>query len=246
MKFSVITVCYNAADIITATINSVLCQSYHDFEYIVIDGKSTDGTVEKISQYLDRIKWISEKDKGIYDAMNKGISFAMGDYVIFMNAGDMFYDSNVLNNVAEQTVENPDVDVLYGNAMLISAKKTKLYKPGPLYKLERGMIASHQSTFVKTSVLKKRPFNIAYRYAADYDQLSALYLSGYCFRYIDVTVANVTIDVGCTYSNFAKSKKEVFEIQRRRGRKDAWAIFLYEVSRFYVIIMYNNLKGLLK
>lgn len=246
MTFSVVTVCYNAVDTIESTINSVLCQLYCGFEYIVIDGKSTDGTLELIKQYSERIKWVSEKDSGIYDAMNKGISLATGDYLIFMNAGDVFYDSYVLGKITSRIALSSHVDVLYGNAMLISVDKTKLYTPAPLHKLRKGMITSHQSTFVKTDVLKQMLFDTRYRYAADYNQISALYLSGFSFIYTDVTIAKVRVDVGCTYSNFVKSKKEVFEIQKQRGQKDAGIIYLYEVTRFYMVIIYKKIKGLFK
>lgn len=100
MKISVVTVCYNAADTIEKTMLSVLNQTYHDIEYIIIDGGSTDGTVEIIRKYADRIAyWVSEPDKGIYDAMNKGIKVATGEWINFMNAGDEFYDKNVLTNI---------------------------------------------------------------------------------------------------------------------------------------------------
>ena len=100
MKISVVTVCYNAADTIERTMLSVLNQTYHDIEYIIIDGGSTDGTVDIIRKYADKIAyWASEPDKGIYDAMNKGIKVATGEWINFMNAGDIFCDKNVLTNI---------------------------------------------------------------------------------------------------------------------------------------------------
>ncbi|RHJ54940.1 glycosyltransferase family 2 protein [Bacteroides sp. AM10-21B] len=100
MKISVVTVCYNAADTIERTMLSVLNQTYHDIEYIIIDGGSTDGTVDIIRKYADKIAyWVSEPDKGIYDAMNKGIKVATGEWINFMNAGDIFCDKNVLTNI---------------------------------------------------------------------------------------------------------------------------------------------------
>ena len=100
MKISVVTVCYNAADTIERTMLSVLNQTYHDIEYIIIDGGSTDGTVDIIRKYADKIAyWVSEPDKGIYDAMNKGIKVATGEWINFMNAGDYYYSNEVLKNV---------------------------------------------------------------------------------------------------------------------------------------------------
>ena len=95
-RISVVTVCYNAVDCIEQTMLSVLDQTYHDIEYIIIDGGSTDGTVDIIKKYADRLAyWISEPDKGIYDAMNKGIAVATGDYINFMNAG--YFQGSVIN-----------------------------------------------------------------------------------------------------------------------------------------------------
>ena len=100
LLISVVTVCYNAADTIEKTMLSVLNQTYHDIEYIIIDGGSTDGTVEIIRKYADRIAyWVSEPDKGIYDAMNKGIKVATGEWINFMNAGDEFVDEGVIEKL---------------------------------------------------------------------------------------------------------------------------------------------------
>ena len=97
MKISVVTVCYNSVDSIEETMLSVLNQTYSDVEYIIIDGGSTDGTVDIIKKYADRlVYWVSEPDKGIYDAMNKGIAAATGDYINFMNSGDRFASTNVI------------------------------------------------------------------------------------------------------------------------------------------------------
>lgn len=117
MKISVVTVCYNAADTIEKTMLSVLNQTYHDIEYIIIDGGSTDGTVEIIRKYADRIAyWVSEPDKGIYDAMNKGIKVATGEWINFMNAGDSFVNSNVLDRLMNF---HKDGLILYGNIIRI-------------------------------------------------------------------------------------------------------------------------------
>ena len=115
MKISVVTVCYNAADTIEKTMLSVLNQTYHDIEYIIIDGGSTDGTVEIIRKYADRIAyWVSEPDKGIYDAMNKGIKVATGEWINFMNAGDEFVDEGVIEKLFQnRTIDT--VGVVFGD-----------------------------------------------------------------------------------------------------------------------------------
>ena len=115
MKISIITICFNAADDLKKTIKSVRGQVFNDYEYIVVDGGSKDATSEIIKSNADVItKWVSEPDKGIYDAMNKGIKMATGDWVIMMNAGDVFADSQVLTNVFENPI-NDNITFLYGD-----------------------------------------------------------------------------------------------------------------------------------
>lgn len=124
MKISVITVCFNAKDTIEETFISLKKQTCKDFEHIVIDGASTDGTTEIINKYKDNIThFISEPDNGVYDAMNKGIKRAGGDFVFFLNANDILYDENVLKNVAEILDKYPDTKFLFGNVNNISEDK---------------------------------------------------------------------------------------------------------------------------
>ena len=126
LKISVVTVCYNAADSIEQTMLSVLGQSYPDIEYIVIDGGSTDGTVDIIKKYTDRLAyWVSEPDKGIYDAMNKGIAAATGSYINFMNSGDSFYDNRVVEAVVPYLSSDMEA-VIYGNAAICNGENILL------------------------------------------------------------------------------------------------------------------------
>lgn len=128
MKISIITVCLNAKDTIEETLLSIINQTYNDIELIVIDGASTDGTLEIIDKYKDRIShFISEPDSGIYDAMNKGIKLASGDFIFFLNANDVFYDEKVLENVVNASTENKDAKtqakILFGDVEYISKDK---------------------------------------------------------------------------------------------------------------------------
>lgn len=181
-KISVITVCYNAKDVIEETMLSVIQQVYSNVEYIIIDGKSNDGTVDIIKKYEDRISyWVSEPDKGIYDAMNKGIAKASGDYINFMNAGDRFYDEHVLEIVAENSGE---YDVIYGDTM-IKYDFGELYKKGLFFSSNDFCLPlGHQSTFVKTKIIRDG-FDTKYKIAADYNMLYNLYKSGHKFIYVD-------------------------------------------------------------
>ena len=116
---SIITVAYNASNTIETTILSVVNQTYPNIEYIIIDGGSTDGTIDIIKKYESKItKWISEPDKGIYDAMNKGINLARGEWINFMNCGDSFYENNTLQVISDTIINSKDINVIYGNSII--------------------------------------------------------------------------------------------------------------------------------
>jgi glycosyltransferase involved in cell wall biosynthesis len=156
--FSIITVVFNGETLIDLTMQSVLNQSFTQYEYIVIDGLSKDGTVGVIKQYFEQhplsIQWISEKDKGLYDAMNKGLRMAKGDFILFLNAGDTLFNSEVLAKMAAQIT--PKTDVLYGETMLVDDARThigtrtemtvqKLPEKLTWQDMNRGMVVCHQA-----------------------------------------------------------------------------------------------------
>ena len=179
---SVVTVFYNAAAEIEETILSVINQTYNNIEYIIVDGASTDGTVDVIKKYENKItKWISEPDKGIYDAMNKAIDITTGEWINFMNAGDRFVDNKVVDDIVDGI--QGGFDVMFGNSLqsdngIIRQRKGKINQ-GDFPTL------GHQSTFVKTSLMKERHFNVEYKICADFDFLYNLYKQGHQFFYID-------------------------------------------------------------
>lgn len=178
--FSIITVCYNAEKAIKETIESVLLQEWKKFEYIIVDGASTDSTVDIVRQYAaadNRIEWHSEPDSGIFNAMNRGIMRASGDYIMFMNAGDSFYDGAVLSNMAKQIKEHGNA-IYYGQACLMKNGKCKginknLSEQGCLRynTLMKGFMPIHQSIAAPLYILKKHCFNEEYKIRADYDWL---------------------------------------------------------------------------
>ncbi|MDE5848632.1 MAG: glycosyltransferase [Muribaculaceae bacterium] len=193
MKITVVTVCYNAATLIEETIKSVLSQTHEDLEYIVIDGKSTDGTMETVSKYADRItKIISEPDKGIYDAMNKGISLATGEYINFMNAGDTFSSPDAVKEVACRI--NPDSDVAYGDSTMIDYKGRKSFSAAGTDTglLRKKPIYRHNASFTRTSLHKRYPFELdkraEFRHALDYNNIFNLWHNGAKFQKVDVDV----------------------------------------------------------
>ena len=191
-KVSVVTVCYNAVETIEETILSVINQTYPFIEYIVIDGASTDGTVEVAHKYQDKITClVSEPDTGIYDAMNKGIRLATGKLINFMNAGDRFADENVIKEVVSRA--NSNSDVIFGN-VLIEYKEgiVCLQKAQPFYEhlpLHHMAGFNHQATFVSVDLAKQLEFDTKYKLAADYNMIISLYMMKATFQQLDVIVA---------------------------------------------------------
>jgi glycosyltransferase involved in cell wall biosynthesis len=169
---SVITVVYNNARDIERTLLSVLNQTYTGIEYIVVDGASTDGTLEIIKQYESRIaRLISEKDKGIYDAMNKGLALATGDYVIFINSGDEFYAPDT---VATVFASADDADIYYGETEMVNDQRESLGRrrhqaPEQFTwrSFKYGMSVSHQAIYIKR--LLTEPYDPKYQLSADID-----------------------------------------------------------------------------
>lgn len=214
---TIVTVSFNTREIIESTIQSVLMQDYDRLEYIIIDGGSTDGTQAIIEGYRSRLAhYVSEKDGGIYYGMNKGIDAATGDYLLFLNAGDVFVDSGVVSDMAQCIDEHPEGAVFYGNSEQVLEYGTYLVIPRIAY-INRRMCISHQATFVRTDLLRSHKFNTQYRYAADYEQISSLYLSGIPFVYFNRTIARVEMTDGTTYRHFIDSANELYDIIEARG-----------------------------
>lgn len=170
-KVAIITINYNDAIGLEKTILSVINQNSSDFEFIVIDGNSSDGSKAIIEKYQDKINyWVSEADKGIYQAMNKGIKAAKGDYVLFMNSGDVLIpDPNILNICQEKLVEDiVAFDCFLEKDNQITGRRTHIEKPTLFYVYNKGL--KHQSTFIKRSLFEKLGlYNEKYRIASDYE-----------------------------------------------------------------------------
>lgn len=182
-KISVITVCYNAADKVGQTLESVTGQSYRNIEYIVIDGGSVDGTTDILEKYSAHLTWFSEPDKGIYDAMNKGLTQATGDWIYFLGAGDILLD--VLGKIAPQMVDGNCI--YYGNVFMNSLQR--FYDgPFPAHKLAVTNI-SHQAIFYPAAVFRKYRYELKYRYLADHHLNMRCYGDKqFKFKYLPLTV----------------------------------------------------------
>ena len=183
MIVTIITVCRNHAKELERTIRSVESQTWQEKEYLVIDGASTDDTLDVIKAHEASItRWVSEPDQGIYDAMNKGVKMAQGEWVIFMNAGDTFAGDDTLQRVFGSP---QDADVIYGDVI-----KGELVKKAEAPRNAHRMFYCHQSAFVRTSCLREYPFDIRHKMSADFKQVKQLFLSGKRFRQLDFPVAN--------------------------------------------------------
>lgn len=185
-KVSIVTVTYNAGKLAEKTLSNLLEQDYPEKEIIVVDGKSTDDTLDIISRYAQRgalAKWVSEPDGGIYDAMNKGVGMASGEWVIFMNAGDVFASQDVLRRVFVSGQQ--DADVVYGDVV----KDGEVKKAPQSYYPYHRMLFCHQCVFTRRECLQRNPFDIRHRLSADFKSFLVLYQRGARFKHVDIPVA---------------------------------------------------------
>lgn len=237
---SVITVTYNAGKVITKTLESLKLQSFKNFEHIVIDGKSKDDTLQKIKEYyLPQSQVISEPDRGLYDAMNKGLKMAKGKYLIFLNAGDTFHDKDTLRKYAE--VASGDKDIIYGDTIIVDNNGKKisdrhLSAPENLTfkSFLNGMLVCHQAFMVKKELAPQ--YDLKYHFSADYD---------WCVKCLKVSNPNkcvnlksVTIDYlsdGLTDKNKFHSLMERMKIM---GRHYGWPLTLTK----HLVFIFRSLR----
>ena len=216
-KLTVITVVYNNARDIERTLLSVLNQTYANIEYIVIDGGSTDGTLDIIRIYKDRIaKLISEPDKGIYDAMNKGLNLAAGDYVLFMNSGDELYSPQT---VAQVFAAATDADIYYGETEMINDKGESLgqrrHKVPAQFNwrsFKYGMNVSHQAIYIKRSLVE--PYDPQYQLSADIDWIIRAAKKAKSIVNVHQYVAKFLVG-GTSKAKHRQSLQERFDIMQR-------------------------------
>lgn len=187
-KITVVTVCFNCVELIEGTILSVFKQDYQNIQYIIVDGGSTDGTTEMIQKYSEHIScFISEPDKGIFDAMNKGLKQANGEWVIFLNAGDNFHKTNVLSDIFFN-MNYGQVAVLYGSVYTYG----QIRHPKPLdFLLYGGIMACHQSIFYNRIICgSELYYKTQHKYYCDIELTRRLYIRGYKFEMLDIVVSD--------------------------------------------------------
>jgi len=213
---SVITVVYNDEKHIENTILSVLKQTHDHVEYIIVDGGSSDETINIIKKYGKKIDyWVSEPDDGIYSAMNKGVAVAKGDWIIFINSGDIFYNDSALSCVVNQISDTSDV--VYGQCLVAYASGVQFKKlPRDIEDMWKGTVSSHQSILIRSNLMKKYYFDCTFSLAADHELLSKLFHSGCRFQYLQEIIAVVSASgVSDTkrfdvYNEFSRVSKQYF------------------------------------
>ena len=201
------------------TQSSIANQSHEDFEWIVIDGGSSDGTVTFLEQCNQKsLRWISEKDDGIYDAMNKGIGMCRGDYVVFLNAGDCFSASGVVADISAflSTPQGLLVDVLCCGANLVLADGRKVYRPPKRVDeyIWHGLPANHQATYYRRVTLGPRPYDLRFKICGDYFLAATLYIKKTTFAYLDRAVVEFFLN-GISYSWRKELFMEPYAIQQK-------------------------------
>lgn len=252
VKVSIITVCYNAADCIENAIKSVLSQTYKGIEYIIIDGRSNDRTLDIVNNYRDRISTvISERDNGTYDAMNKGVKIATGDLVFFLNADDTFHNKDVVSDVVTEMTENGDAALLYGNVVYFDRQSNiedlRVFKHINKKNLIHENLC-HQGVFAKRYLFdfsEAGMFDLRYRIAADYDWLLKVFLNKkYQVLYFNRIIAKFNYG-GIHVEHVVLSREERLEIQLKYNSKFCFYIknYIYRFkrklkNRFFLFLCY--------
>ena len=250
MFLSIITINRNNAEGLKRTLESVASQTCRDFEHIIIDGASTDESVDIIKEYVTSPAgknvsyWVSEPDSGIYDAMNKGIEKANGEWVNFMNSGDVFFDSGVLKEIYD--FPKTDTDILFGDSIIIDGnKETECACSPDSDELLKHPTYRHGASFVKTTVHKQYPFDLSkkeFGYALDYNCIYQLKLNNYKFKKINKFILKYE-SIGISSLDIKQSYLYIYRITKNLKPFYAASFYFYHaVLQTNSIIRYISLK----
>ncbi len=266
MKITIITATYNSAATVRDTLESVLRQTYHDIDYVVIDGGSKDGTVDIVREYvpkfLGRLRYVTEPDKGIYDAMNKGIRMAKGDVVGLLNSDDFYSADDVLETVNRTFAEHPGTDAVYADVRYVDEKDTSetvRYYSSRVFRrwlMRLGFMPAHPTLYCRKEVYErfKLPngeyFNTTYKIAADFENLLRMIFVGHIkTRYIRREF--VTMRTGGASSSGSSSHKQINEDHRRAFRENGvysnWGLlglrYVYKLMELAAAKVQKDRKG---
>ena len=238
---SIVTVVFNGNAHLKATVDSVACQTYTNIEYVIVDGGSSDGTLDLIKENSTAItRWISEPDNGIYDAMNKAFSLIKGDYVWFLNAGDEIFDASTVETI----FSHRDADIYYGRTALKSGDTVTRVLPAPKVldwrSMYRGMVISHQSFIVRTDLTDK--YDTQYKYIADYDWIIKCLKRSRKTELVDIAFSRYLLG-GFSDKYAVQLWSDRFRIANRHF--DGWRFF----TQYYFWILFLTkrlIKGVLR
>ncbi|MDD2905821.1 MAG: glycosyltransferase family 2 protein [Sulfurimonas sp.] len=241
LKISIITSVWNNKETIRDAVDSVLSQTYENIEYIVVDGASTDGTVGIVQSYGDKIsKFVSEKDKGIYDGLNKGISLATGDVVAFLHSDDIYASATIIEEVALAFTSDKSIDGVYGDLVYTPKSDTsKVLRYWKSREFESGLLAkgwmpAHPTLFLKREVYEKYgEFDLSFKIAADYDFMLRVLKSGIQVKYLPKVLYKMRVG--------GESNKSIKNIVRK-SREDLKALKKNSVGGFGSLIVKNLSK----
>lgn len=237
-KVSIITVCYNSEKEIELTLKSVSEQLYSNIEYIIVDGKSSDATLNIVGKYKNIVDiLISEKDNGIYDAMNKGVAASSGEWVIFMNSGDCFADKNVLKNIFENNFFDPNVGIIYSDTYVRASGFVKLMVCNNPFWMDKhyihGKNICHQSSLTRRDLAIRFPFDLSLAISSDFKMFCDIYRAGYKFVYVDHPIAVYEVENGMSKKYPVIAFKESAQIlERDHGIRYCYFLIIFKFKTY--------------
>lgn len=245
MKISVVTVVYNNEKTIEEAIRSVRSQTYPDIEHVIIDGGSVDNTVPIISSYKDSLGYfISEPDKGLYDAMNKGITKCTGDVIAILNSDDLYQDDSVLADVMARFNSDPELNIVYGDIVYVKADDTtkvvRNWKSKPYYDsfFDHGHVPPHPALFLRKKVYEEAgTFNTKYRLASDYDFMLRVFKK---FNYNSLHIPRVMVrmrlggETNKSIANIVKGNKEIIDSWKENDIQRPWWLMPIRMYRRFI------------
>ncbi len=233
---SIVTVCLNSFVNIERCINSVINQTYNNVEYIIVDGGSSDGTLDVIDKYKQNISFIvSENDDGVYDAMNKGVALASGEYVGILNSDD-FYDKDTVRWVVDASMHNKFPDIVYGNMEIMGLSNTCI-KVGSHHNMLKKWKILHPTCFVKRSLYFKYKFDTSYKISADYDLILYFNMTGKTFLHIDKVLTYFS-PFGLSSKPSIKAVMDMFRIRSKYNLFIAMKMLLFDIGQYLDEIIY--------
>lgn len=253
LKISIITVCYNSALTIRDTIDSVLSQDFMNIEYIIVDGLSSDGTQDLVKSFGSRIsKFISEKDNGLYDAMNKGVSMATGDIIGILNSDDIYSTNQIISLVANK-FENENSDCVFGDLVYFQSKDPKKIvrkysgRNFSRQKIRIGILPPHPTFFVKRNVYEQfGNFDLQFKYASDFDLMARLfYVHNISYSYLPIVMVNMRLG-GISTGSF----KRIIEINKEdlrscKKNKIPTNFLLFHIKYVLKILSLRSVSGII-